>query len=123
MTPEMTTRRGDFDILSTPALLQSIETSAKEYLGRSVPTDWDSVGTFVELRHQGPAALGAEFTVALETTGSSGSRVPFTCTVSARTGQLAEARHDRALVEVARYVRRLARSLGDQAVADSTPSA
>lgn len=112
VTREMTTHRGGFDILSSPALMQSVETSAKEYLGPVLPPGWDSVGTYFELRHQAPVAEGQEFTVTLHSAESDGSRFSFTCEVTAVDATLAEARHDRVPIDLERYARRLSRVLG-----------
>ncbi len=53
---------GKSDILATPALVRYMEATAQKIVDSGIPSDWQSIGTFVSVEHYSatPAGLDVE---------------------------------------------------------------
>ena len=50
---------GKSDVLATPALVAWMEAVAQEIVDDVLPTDWQSVGNYIELRHSAMVPVGS----------------------------------------------------------------
>ena len=50
---------GRSDVLATPALVAWMEAVAQEIVDDVLPTDWQSVGNYIELRHSAMVPVGS----------------------------------------------------------------
>jgi len=94
-------------VVATPALIGFLETAAHRCLERAYDAGEGSVGTHVDVRHLAAAPAGATIEAAAEVTSVDGRRVRFA--VAARWGDtlLMEGIHERAVVDLARFLARL----------------
>src|SRR5674476_1007742 len=68
--PQHTTRRGDYDIFSTPNLVRLLEEAAIEALAPYLSEDQASVGTKLEVAHTAATLLGQTVNCLLYTSPS-----------------------------------------------------
>jgi predicted thioesterase len=95
-------------VLSTPSLIGLIEQTARESLQPFLEPDESTVGAELELRHLAPTPSGARVTVTTRVIRVEGRRVCFQ--VEARDEQelIARGLHDRAVIRVESFRRRVA---------------
>jgi len=96
-------------VLSTPSLLGLIERTARESLQPFLEPDEQTVGIEIELRHFAPTPLGARVSITTRVIYVEGRKVSFQ--VEARDEQELVARglHQRAVIRVDSFARRLER--------------
>jgi len=94
-------------VVATPALIGFLETAAHRCLEMAYAPGEGSVGTHVDVHHLAAAPAGATIEVAAEVTAVDGRRVRFA--VAARWGDtlLMQGTHERAVVDLARFLARL----------------
>lgn len=51
---------GKSDILSTPALVRYMEATAQKIVDSGIPSDWQSIGTFISVEHDSATPAGLE---------------------------------------------------------------
>jgi predicted thioesterase len=106
--PEHTTRRGDYDIFSTPQLVLLLEEAAIEALAPYLGEDQASVGTRVEVAHTAATLLGQTVRATATVTEVDRRRVAFQITVEDDLEQIGSATHERFVIDVPGFEERLA---------------
>ena len=106
------TRRGDFQIFSTPNMVMFLEMAAIEALRPRLPEGMVSVGTRVEVRHLAPTPIGMRVRAEAQVQEVDGARVVFQVKIFDETEQVGEAVHERYVLDLERYTRRLSKKVG-----------
>lgn len=105
---EHTTRRGDYDIFSTPQLVLLLEEAAIEALAPYLREDQASVGTKVEVAHTAATLLGQTVRAIATVTDVDRRRVVFRISVEDDLEQIGSATHERFVIDVPSFEERLA---------------
>lgn len=103
-----TTRRGDYDIFSTPNLVLLLEEAAIEALAPHLREDQASVGTKVDIAHTAATLLGQTVTATATVTEVDRRRVAFSITVVDDLEEIGTGTHERFIIDVPGFVDRLA---------------
>ncbi|WP_107772280.1 thioesterase family protein [Nocardioides sediminis] len=103
-----TTRRGDYDIFSTPNLVLLLEEAAIEALAPYLGEDQASVGTKVEVAHTAATLLGQTVTATATVTEVDRRRVVFSIDVRDDVEQIGSGTHERFVIDVPGFEERLA---------------
>jgi fluoroacetyl-CoA thioesterase len=86
------------DVLSTPRLIQLLETAAIEAIQEYMPSDQLSLGTQVKIRHLSPTPLGMKVTAHALLKGVDKNRLVFLVDAYDEKDKVAEGEHERILV-------------------------
>jgi fluoroacetyl-CoA thioesterase len=103
-----TTRRGDYDIFSTPNLVLLLEEAAIEALAPYLGEDQASVGTKVEVAHTAATLLGQTVTATATVTEVDRRRVVFSIDVRDDVEQIGAGTHERFVIDLPGFEDRLA---------------
>lgn len=103
-----TTRRGDYDIFSTPNLVLLLEEAAIEALAPYLREDQASVGTKVEVAHTAATLLGQTVTATATVTEVDRRRVVFSINVVDDVEEIGSGTHERFIIDVPGFADRLA---------------
>lgn len=103
-----TTRRGDYDIFSTPNLVLLLEEAAIEALAPYLGDDQASVGTKVEVAHTAATLLGQTVTATATVTEVDRRRVVFSIEVVDDVERIGVGTHERFVIDVPGFEERLA---------------
>lgn len=103
-----TTRRGDYDIFSTPNLVLLLEEAAIEALAPYLGEDQASVGTKIEVAHTAATLLGQTVTATATVTEVDRRRVVFSIDVRDDVEQIGSGTHERFVIDVPGFEERLA---------------
>lgn len=106
--PQHTTRRGDYDIFSTPNLVLLLEEAAIEALAPHLGEDQASVGTKVEVAHTAATLLGQTVTATATVTEVDRRRVVFSIRVVDDVEEIGSGTHERFVIDVPGFEDRLA---------------
>lgn len=105
---EHTTRRGEYDIFSTPQVVLLIEEAAIGALAPSLRDDQSSVGTKVDIAHTAPTLIGQTATATATVTEVDRRRIVFSVSVSDEVEEVASGTHERFVIDVPSFEARLA---------------
>lgn len=97
----------DLRVYATPDLVRDIERTCRDYLLEHLDGGEDTVGMRVEIDHTGATLLGMSVEIAAEVIAVEGRRVTFAVTATDPVEKVAEARHVRFVVDVAKTAERL----------------
>lgn len=109
------------NVLSTPSMISEMEETCRLLLKEQVISDsqWDSVGTLVDIRHLAATPVGAEVSLKAKVTSFEGRRVTFEIEAFDKLEKIGEGRHERFVINVPRFranfdekVKRLSRQVG-----------
>jgi len=103
-----TTRRGDYDIFSTPHLVLLLEEAAIEALAPYLRDDQASVGTKVEVAHTAATLLGQTVKATATVTEVDRRRVVFSIKVADDVEEIGTGTHERFVIDVPGFEERLA---------------
>lgn len=103
-----TTRRGGYDVFSTPQLVLLLEEAAIEALAPHLRADQASVGTKVDVAHTAPTLLGQTVRATATVTAVDRRRVVFSISVTDEVEQIGTGTHERFLIDVPSFEERLA---------------
>lgn len=103
-----TTRRGDYDIFSTPNLVLLLEEAAIEALAPYLRADQASVGTKVQVAHTAATLLGQTVTATATVTEVDRRRVVFAIRVVDDVEEIGSGTHERFVIDVPGFEERLA---------------
>lgn len=95
---------GDVEVLATPALLALAEAACCDAVAEDLPDDETSVGTWSEVEHLRPVAVGSTVCAHATLVGHHGRRLEFTVTVEHDGEDVAKVRHRRMLVDRERFL-------------------
>ena len=99
--------REDARVLATPWLIAYLEMVARDTVKPHLLDGFDTVGTQVNVRHLAATPLGMEATFAAEVTAVTDRRVTFHVEAWDSQEKIAEGTHERAIVDVDRFARRV----------------
>ena len=95
-------------VLSTPRVAALAEETAIMAVREHLPEGSVTLGGWLELSHQAPTPLGMEVTVTALVTEVDGRKLRFEITVSDEVEKVAEAKHLRVVVDLARFNQKVA---------------
>lgn len=98
---------GDVPVLSTPALLALAEGACVSAIADDLPEGQTSVGSYAEIEHDKPTAVGASVRAEATLTGHHGRRLEFKVIVRQGDDIVARIRHRRVLVERERFLHKV----------------
>lgn len=104
-----TTRRGDYEIFSTPNLVLLLEEAAIEALAPYLREDQASVGTKVEVSHTAATLLGQTVTATATVTEVDRRRVVFSIKVVDDVEEIGSGTHERFIIDLPGFEDRLAK--------------
>jgi fluoroacetyl-CoA thioesterase len=105
---EHCTRRGEYDIFSTPNLVLLLEEAAIEGLAPHLRDDQASVGSKIDIAHTAPTLLGQTVTATATVTEVDRRRVVFDIRVEDDTEVIGTGTHERFVVDLPSFEDRLA---------------
>ena len=93
------------NVFSTPSMISEMEETCRLLLKeQSIPEEqWDSVGTFVEIKHLAATPVGAEVLLKAKVCSVNGRRVMFEVEASDNIEKIGEGRHERMIIDIARF--------------------
>lgn len=100
---------GSLQVLATPAMLMLIERACRSLVEAHLGSDETAVGTAVELRHLAPTPLGATVSIHVALTAIEGHLLTFEAIVSDGVELAGTATHQRVVIDVDRFLARVAR--------------
>jgi fluoroacetyl-CoA thioesterase len=95
-------------VLATPVLVAFCEECARLAVDPLLPPAQQTVGTRIDLRHLAATPLGLDVIVRAELVESEGRRLSFRIEAWDTVERVAEAEHDRFVIDVERFEERLA---------------
>ena len=90
-------------VLSTPAMIAMMESTARLAVADALPPGHETVGVRVDVRHLAPAPLGSRVRVEAELVGVEGRRLVFRVRASLGGRVIGEGTHERYIVDLARF--------------------
>jgi fluoroacetyl-CoA thioesterase len=103
-----TTRRGEYDIFSTPNMVLLLEEAAIEALAPYLRDDQASVGTKLEVAHTAATLLGQTVKATATVTEVDRRRVVFSVNVVDDAEEIGSGTHERFVIDVPGFEERLA---------------
>ena len=100
---------GGLQVLATPAMLMLIERACRSLVEPHLDAGQATVGTAAELRHLAPTPVGASVTVRVVISSIDGNLISFDAQVSDRSELVGTASHQRAVIDVERFIARVER--------------
>jgi fluoroacetyl-CoA thioesterase len=93
------------NVLSTPSMISEMEETCRLLVKEQCIADsaWDSVGTFVNIKHLAATPVGAEITLKAKILSFEGRRVLFEVVASDAIERIGEGTHERSLIEVPKF--------------------
>jgi predicted thioesterase len=99
---------GSAGVLATPWLIAYLERVAHRLLVARLPAGYSSVGVWVDVRHLAPTPLGSQVRARVELVEIEGMRATFTVQAWDETELIGEGKHQRVVIDEARFLRRVA---------------
>lgn len=99
----------DLDVLSTPRLIQLLETAAIQAIQDYLPPNQLTLGTQVKVRHLSPTPLGMKVTAHALLKEVDGNRLSFVVDAYDEINKVAEGEHERILVSKERFLQKVNR--------------
>ena len=97
-------------VYATPAMIEDIETTCRDFLGTHLDDGEDSLGTLVDIKHLAPTLLGMWAEITVKISAIEGRAVTFAVTArDAADDLIATGRHDRFVIDVGQTLARLKR--------------
>jgi len=95
------------DVLSTPRLIQLLETAAIEAIHEFIPTDQVSLGAEVRIKHLAATPLGMKVTANALLKGVDKNRLIFLVDAYDEKEKVAEGEHERVLVPKEKFLQKV----------------
>jgi predicted thioesterase len=95
-------------VLSTPHMIGYMERTSRDAVLPLLDAGFDTVGTHVDVYHLAAAPIGAVVTFTAEVVAVDGRRIQFRVEAWDETEKIGEGRHERAVINVARFATRIA---------------
>ncbi|HKR74776.1 MAG TPA: hypothetical protein VJR94_11785 [Candidatus Nitrosocosmicus sp.] len=94
------------NVFSTPSMISEMEETCRlllkeQFLG--VNSDWDSVGTIVNVNHTAATPVGAEIILKAEVINSDGRKVSFQVSAEDNLEYIGDGKHERFIINVPRF--------------------
>lgn len=97
------------EVYGTPALIMLMETTAADVLQPYLPAGFITVGTEVNIRHLAPTPLGEKVTCTAQVIETQHNLIKFEVTAHDEQQLIGSGTHTRAIIELERFVRGLAK--------------
>ena len=93
------------NVFSTPSMISEMEETCRLLLKEQfIPErEWDSVGTFVEIKHLAVTPVGAEVLLKAKVYSVNERRVMFDVDASDKIEKIGEGRHERVIIDISRF--------------------
>ena len=93
------------NVLSTPSMIAEMEETCRLLLKeQAIPnSEWDSVGTIVDIKHVAATPVGAEVFLKAMVLSVDGRRVMFEVEARDKLERVGEGRHERFIISVPRF--------------------
>jgi fluoroacetyl-CoA thioesterase len=93
------------NVFSTPSMISEMEETCRLLLKEQfIPEEqWDSVGTFVEIKHLAATPVGAEVLLKAKVYSVNGRRVMFDVEALDKVEKIGEGRHERMIINISRF--------------------
>jgi predicted thioesterase len=98
---------GSSRVLATPWMIAFMERVSHRLLTCCLPDGFSSVGTHLDVHHLAPTPIGAAIRVKVEVLSVDGNRVDFTVEAWDDLEKIGEGKHERVVIEEARFLRRV----------------
>ncbi|MBM3797550.1 MAG: hypothetical protein FJW31_26665 [Acidobacteria bacterium] len=95
-------------VLATPHLIWNLEFAARDAIKPILGEEFDSVGTEVNVKHLAATPIGMSALFRAEVTHQDGNRVRFRVEAFDDRERIAEGTHERYIVNIERFIARLA---------------
>lgn len=99
---------GSLQVYATPAMVTFIEHTCRQLIEPHLQEDQTTVGVSLEVKHMAATPLGAEVSIRAEIVEIDGSFVSFSAQVHDHLEIIGEALHTRAVIDEARFLKRVA---------------
>ena len=112
VTEDMSARvckSGSLDVFATPMLVALMECAACEAVKDALPEGSTSVGTEMNVKHTAASPVGAAVRADAELTAVDGRKLSFDITACEGNKIIGTARHERFVVDAARFMAKLAK--------------
>ena len=94
----------DCPVFATPVMINWIEQTCLKLCQQVLPEGYDTVGTFVNVKHMAPTPMGMTVRVCVEIAEVNGKLLTFNVKVYDEKTKVGEGTHGRATVNVAKFV-------------------
>ncbi|MFL6328064.1 MAG: thioesterase family protein [Nitrososphaeraceae archaeon] len=93
------------NVFSTPSMISEMEETCRLLLKEQFISEeqFDSVGTFVEIKHLAATPVGAEVLLKAKVCSVNGRRVMFEVEASDNIEKIGEGRHERTVIDIAKF--------------------
>ena len=94
------------NVFSTPSMISEMEETCRLLLKEQflkVDSEWDSVGTIVNINHTAATPVGAEIILKAEIIGVDGRRVQFKVSTEDNLEQIGEGKHERFIINIPKF--------------------
>ena len=94
------------NVFSTPSMISEMEETCRLLLKEQflkVDSEWDSVGTIVDINHTAATPVGAEIILKAEIIGVEGRRVQFKVSTKDNLEQIGEGKHERFIINIPKF--------------------
>jgi fluoroacetyl-CoA thioesterase len=94
------------NVFSTPSMISEMEETCRLLLKEQflkVDSEWDSVGTVVDINHTAATPVGAEIILKAEIIGVDGKRVQFKVSTEDNLEQIGEGKHERFIINIPKF--------------------
>lgn len=94
-------------VFATPSMVNLIEQTSLKMCQQVLPEGYDTVGTFVNIKHMAPTPLGMKVRVCVEVAEINGKLMTLNVKCYDEKNKIAEGTHGRAIVNVEKFVANL----------------
>ena len=94
------------NVFSTPSMISEMEETCRLLLKEQflkVDSEWDSVGTVVDINHTAATPVGADIILNAEIVGVDGRRVQFKVSTEDNLEQIGEGTHERFIINIPKF--------------------
>jgi len=94
------------NVFSTPSMISEMEETCRLLLKEQflkVDSEWDSVGTVVDINHTAATPVGAEIILKAEIIGVDGRRIQFKVSTEDNLEQIGEGKHERFIINIPKF--------------------
>ena len=93
------------NVFSTPSMISEMEETCRLLLKEQfiIDREWDSVGTFVEIKHLAATPVGAEVFLKAKVALVNGRRVMFDIEASDRIEKIGQGTHERFVINIPKF--------------------
>jgi predicted thioesterase len=102
---------GRIAVLATPVLINLIEAAALDCVEHLLPADHQTLGIHLDVRHFAATPVGMRVRATAELTGIEGRTLTFRVEARDEREAIGDGRHQRVVVNVARFIHRVQRKM------------